>query len=82
MAKGELELSEPHPASIDALHWLRTVPLPELWKWQETFASEAIEGNRLAEVCGETLERLLDKRPVSDRYLLGLAWVIHREQTL
>jgi hypothetical protein len=82
MAKGELGLSEPHPASIDAMHWVRTVPLSELWKWQETFASEAIEGNRLAEICGETLNRLLNNKPVSDRYLLGLAWVIHREKTL
>jgi hypothetical protein len=82
MAKGELGLSEPHPSSLAAMRWMRTVPLSELLKWQETFASNAIEGNRLAEICGETLDRLLNNKPVSDRYLLGLAWVIHWEKTL
>ena len=67
MDKRTLGLSEPHPSSIDAMHWLRTVPLPELFKWQATFASEAIEGNRLAEICSETLDRLLNHKPVSDR---------------
>jgi hypothetical protein len=82
MAKCELGLSEPHPSSLAAMRWMRTVPLSELWKWQETFASEAIEWNRLAEICGETLDRFLNNKPMSDRYLLGLAWVIHWEKTL
>ena len=38
--------------------------------------SLALEGNRLAEMCSETLRRLLAKEPVSDRYLLGLVWTI------
>ena len=43
---------------------------------QESFASNAIEGNRLAEAGGETLRRFLAGKPVSDRYALGLIWTI------
>jgi hypothetical protein len=76
--KGELEPTEPHPASLDALQWIYSLPLSELMMWKESFASNAIEGNRLSEICGETLDRLLSHKPVSDRYLLGLAWTIYR----
>lgn len=44
----------------------------------ESFASCGIENNRLAEVCGETLRRVLAQEPVSDRYLLGLVWTIRQ----
>jgi hypothetical protein len=40
----------------------------------ESYSSCAIEGNRLAEICAETLDRLIHGQPVSDRYILGLAW--------
>jgi hypothetical protein len=42
----------------------------------ESFSSCAIDGNRFAEVCGETLRRVMSGEPVSDRYILGLAWAI------
>lgn len=42
----------------------------------ESFSSCAIDGNRFAEVCGETLRRVMNHEPVSDRYILGLAWAI------
>ncbi len=74
--RGVLALKEPHPASKVALAWLRSQPREELMMWQESFSSCAIEGNRLAEVCSETLRRLIDHKPVSDRYLLGLAWAM------
>lgn len=45
--------------------------------WQESFSSCAIDGNRLAEVCSETISRLINNQPVSDRYLLGLAWAMY-----
>ena len=48
----------------------------DLSSYIEPFASCAIAGNRLAEVCSETLRRLIDHEPVSDRYLMGLAWAI------
>lgn len=30
----------------------------------------------IAEVCGETLRRIREGEPVSDRYVLGLAWTV------
>jgi hypothetical protein len=72
--KGELTTGEPHPAAEAAKEWIARQP--DLYEWREAFASCAIEGNRLAEICAETLSRLLDGKPVSDRYLLGLAWAM------
>ena len=77
--KGTLREGEPHPAAYDAKTWLsdylsadprRTMLLAE------SFASVALSGNPTSELCSETLRRLLAGEPVSDRYLLGLAWTI------
>ena len=70
---GNLNPGEPHPSAVFALEWLRDL---DLLMWRESLASNAIEGNRSAEICLETLRRLLENEPVSDRYLLGLAWFI------
>lgn len=78
---GDLAPGEPHPAAFSAKAWLAALPLPELLRWQGAFASCAIEGNRIGDICGETLRRLLAGEPVSDRYLLGLAWVIRNGQS-
>lgn len=75
-SRGELEPAEPHPAAYEAKAWISKQPPEELYKWREAFASCAIEGNRLGDVCAETLNRLLNSQPVSDRYLLGLAWTM------
>lgn len=76
MTRGTLEEKEIHPSARSAIRWIKSLPLTELVMWQESFSSCAIEGNRLAEVCGETLHRLTHNEPVSDRYLLGLAWAM------
>jgi hypothetical protein len=76
MSREELNAGEPHPAAYAAKAWLASLPPEELFMWKESFASCAIEGNRLGEICGETLGRLLNSQPVSDRYLLGLAWTM------
>ena len=77
---GQLNKLEPHPAAEGARQWLigyiQRNDAHALLRLQESFASCAIEGNRLAEICSETLRRLLNKEPVSDRYLLGLVWTI------
>lgn len=73
---GTLNVGEVHPSSYAAMKWIRTIPAPELMQWMEAFASDAIEGNRLSEICGETLHRILQGEPVSDRYVLGLAWAM------
>jgi hypothetical protein len=50
---------------------------------REVLASCALSGNRLAEICHETLRRVMEGEAVSDRYLLGLAWYLKqmREET-
>ena len=71
-----LNQGEPHPAAEAALEYMKTLTFTDLMMWKEAFASLAIEGNRLAEVCLGTLNRPINHEPVSDRYLLGLAWTI------
>jgi hypothetical protein len=48
--------------------------------WNESFASAAISGSRLGAICSGTIERILDRQPVSDRYLLGLVWAMRGEK--
>lgn len=78
--EGQLNELEPHPAAEGARQWLigyiQRKDAYALLRLQESFASCGLEGNRLAEICCETLRRLLNKEPVSDRYLLGLVWTI------
>lgn len=79
IAVNDLRPDEAHPAAQDAYGWLlsflRQSDL-EAFTWIETFGALALSGNRLAEVCLSTLRRLVDGNPVSDRYLLGLAWTL------
>ena len=74
--RGTLLPTEPHPMADDAVRYVFSLGMEELFKIRDAMASCAIEGNRLAEVCGETLRRVLSREPVSDRYLLGLAWYL------
>ena len=76
---GTLNDKEPHQAGFSAREWIFTKGPSDLLLWQESFSSCAIEGDRLSEICRETLRRLLEGEPVSDRYLLGLAWVMVQE---
>lgn len=67
---------EAHPATQLAYDYIATIPVNRLMKYREAMASCAIEGNRLAEVCGETLGLVLSHDPTlpnSDIYILGLA---------
>jgi len=76
MTPGMLKEGEPHPAAIDALDYLRSLGPASLSMCVEAFASAALAGNRMGEICGETLRRFLAGEPVSNRYALGLAWVV------
>lgn len=72
-----LELGEDHPSSHIAYGFIQEyLAKNKSLLIMEALASNAIEGNRLAEIALGTLERLLDKKPVSDRYLMGLAWLL------
>jgi len=77
---GALKDGEPHPAAHDAKDWIlgyvRRNASEEVFRPPESFASVGLSGSRLAECCGETLRRLMNGEPVSDRYLLGLAWTL------
>jgi hypothetical protein len=78
--RGTLEEGEFHPAASDAWKWLCSNSYIELTSWLGAFSSCAIEGNRLAEICAETLNRFLNKEPVSDRYLLGLVYTMRHAE--
>jgi len=76
-ARGTLNLGEPHPGYHFAVKYLQNVGLEKLFLYREVFASCAIENNRNAEICSETLRRYLGAEPISDRYIMGLAWYIY-----
>ena len=73
--RGELG-TKPHPAAYDAIAYLNSLGLKRRMVLLESFASCAIEGNKDAEVLADTLDRATSGRPVSDRYILGLAWYV------
>lgn len=71
---GTLALGEPHPAAAIAKRYIeKNFSHVELILWLESMSFYAIEGNRAAGICATTLDRLLNDKPVSDRYLMGLA---------
>lgn len=72
--RGTLKDKEPHPSAIDAFTYIKSLGYVKLITYLEAYSSCAIEGNRLGELCGETLDRILHGETVSDRYVLGLAW--------
>jgi hypothetical protein len=70
---GDLKIGEPHPSAYSAMEYVKMKLNNDTI---EAFASCAIEGNRLSEVCIETIRKIKEGEPVSDRYLLGLAWTL------
>ena len=74
--RGELKPSEPHPAAGEAFAYVKGLSVEKLYRYLEAFYSCAIEGNRLGEICAETINRIIKGKSVSDRYLLGLAWTL------
>lgn len=74
--RGDLGFGEPHPMSFAVRDYISKWTHQELLTAREVMASCAIEGNRAAEICGETLNRLLQGLPVSDRYIMGLGWFL------
>lgn len=74
LAKGEF-----HPSASGAMDWLKLTIMDNPKRYmtvREAIASVALSGNRLAQLCNSTLQRLEDNEPVSDRYLLGLCWFL------
>lgn len=76
---GTLKVGEFHPGANIAHQFLQEYMNEHSpFLLIESLASCAIEGNRMAEVCSETLRRYLNNEPVSDRYLMGLAWMVYK----
>ena len=74
-----LQIGEPHPAARDAMRWFNGWRMANTLRYmmaREAIASTALSGNSLAQVCDGTLDRLEKGEPVSDRYILGLAWFL------
>lgn len=68
-----------HPAASSALYYVEDKLFNKNGKIIiETLSSCALAGNRGAQICYGTIKRLQSGLPVSDRYLLGLAWTIHK----
>ncbi len=76
---GVIKENEYHPAAADAMAWFKDWQITDPVRYmemREAIASTALSGNRLAQICHSTLERLANSQPVSDRYLLGLCWFL------
>lgn len=74
-----LQPTEFHPAAKMAMAWFKNWKAEDPIRYIQTceaIASTALSGNRLAQVCYGTLERLRKGEPVSDRYLLGACWFL------
>lgn len=81
---GTLKEGEYHPSADSAMRWLNDYRIDHIQEWialQESIASTALSGNRLAEILHSTIERLDNHQPVSDRYLLGLCWFMRDNQS-
>lgn len=72
----ELKQGEPHPSVLLWFNQHVGHDPVEMFKWTELLATVAIEENKLARVCLATLNRLMKGKPVGDRYLLGLCWLL------
>jgi len=74
-----LNPGELHPMTQNALGYVQAYMTPKL---VEAMASSALSGNITATICYGTCKRLQSDEPVSDRYLLGLAWFIKEMQDI
>lgn len=72
-SEATLEAGEHHPSAKTALDYVRS----RSHIWSEAIYSSALSGNRAADICASTLRRLKTCKPVSDRYIMGLAWFIY-----
>jgi hypothetical protein len=73
MTEATLEIGEFHPMAPEAFQYINATITP---MDVEALASCSLSGNRTAEICSSTYERMRTGQSVSDRYILGLAWFI------
>lgn len=75
----EIQADEHHPAANSAYRWLKGFMVTnseDYAKYRLAIEMAAQVGNRQAQICWGTIQRLKFGEPVSDRYLMGLAWTI------
>jgi hypothetical protein len=73
---GTLRADEFHPMAQSAFDFVKKY-IKKNPMMLESLASCALsDDNRTAQICYETLRRVIYEEPVSDRYLLGLAWFL------
>lgn len=75
----EIKADEFHPAARSAYRWLKGFMVTNSADYARCKIALEIasdSGNRQAQICIGTIDRLRKSQPVSDRYLLGLAWTI------
>jgi len=77
--RGTIKEGDVHPMAVYALGYIIDLGPEVLFRWLGALSSCAIEGNELADICGETLRRIIYKERVSDRYVLGLAWYLRSQ---
>lgn len=68
-----------HPSADHAMQWLKQFMVDNPKEYliiKESIYSTALSGSELANYCVGTIERMAAGEPVSDRYLLGLAWLV------
>jgi hypothetical protein len=77
--KGNLLVGETHPSSHSAMEYIkkRMSAHMKYFGIKDAIASTALSGDRACEICLATLERIEKGEPVSDRYVLGLAWFLN-----
>lgn len=74
-----LEIGEIHPAARSAFEYIKNQMATIEWiVLEEAIASTALSGERDSNIYLGTIKRLRNNEPVSDRYILGLAWFFKR----
>lgn len=73
-----LNPNEYHPIANSAMAWYNAwkTDLVRYSQTKEALASTALSGNRAADLCLSTMNRLEAGQAVSDRYLLALCWML------
>lgn len=77
---GDLKEGENHPEVFNAFNMIKDYMISnpmDYLRLRESLASCALSGNRTAEVCLSTLERISKGQGVGERYVFGLAWFLN-----
>ena len=76
----EIPKGKNHPLVYEAYDYIRDyiADYRKLVMLQESLSGNAIENNEAAVICLATLDLVIDGKPVGERYVFGLAWLIKR----